>query len=1147
MDGVTTDSDGRVAELVLWDNQLTGPIPAELGNLTNLNELYLSGNQLTGPIPAELANLTNLSNLDLGGNELTGPIPAELGNLTNLEYLELGGNQLTGCVPIGLRDVAEENDLGELGLPDCGFEGRATAIRVGADVRGALDYDGDIDYFRFTAKEGQLYQIDVALGTLDDSIVDLFDSDGSFLDTNDDRGSALASRLFWEAPSSGERYVAVEGYDTGTYTLTVSLITDDHANSEGRATAIRVGADVRGALDYDGDIDYFRFTAKEGQLYQIDVALGTLDDSIVDLFDSDGSFLDTNDDRGSALAARLFWEAPSSGERYVAVDGYGTGTYTLTVSLPGRLVDTADDDGSVASDRAALVALYNATGGPGWIARTNWLSGRPLDEWFGVITDSAGRVAELVLWDNQLTGPIPAELGDLTNLRVLYLGFNELTGPIPAELGNLTNLNELYLSGNQLTGPIPAELGNLTNLSNLDLGGNQLTGPIPAWLGNLTNLVYLGLIGNELTGPIPAELGNLTNLRQLYLDSNRLRGSIPAELGDLTNLSNLDLGGNQLTGPIPAGLGNLTNLNELDLSVNQLTGPIPAWLGNLTNLSWLDLEAKQLKGPIPVWLGNLTNLEYLFLGFNELTGPIPAELGNLTNLSWLYLGGDQLTGPIPAELGDLTNLVELGLWENQLTGPIPAELGNLTNLGGLYLWDNQLTGPIPAELGNLTNLYELDLSGNQLTGPIPAELGNLEHLDLSGNELTGPNTADDGGSVASDRAALVAFYNATKGASWITRTNWLSGRPLDEWHGVTTNSDGRVTGLWLSENQLTGPIPAELGDLTNLVYLGLADNELTGPIPAELGDLINLGWLILGENQLTGPIPAALGDLIHLGWLELWGNELTGPIPAALGDLTNLVTLFLSGNELTGCVPVGLRDVAEDNDLGELGLPDCGFEGRATEIRVGADVRGALDYDGDIDYFRLFARQGRSYQIDVALGTLDDSIVSLYGDDGSFLDSNDDYGDTFASRLFWEAPSSGERYVAVDGYGTGTYTLTVSIVDDHGDDFESATRIAVGDAIAIELEDRDESDVLVFLAEPGTKYVFTLNWENYNRWDDPAGPIMALFDAEGQELARLRNYDFSQNSIRNKIVWQAVTRGDYYVVVGNGVILGSFALTVTVR
>ena len=154
-------------------------------------------------------------------------------------------------VPEGHEDVPDDhgNDIDD-----------ATAIRVGADVRGALGYDGATDFFRFQAERGQSYQIDVALGTLDDSIVYLYDSDG-WLDTNDDYGDTLASRLYWTAPSSGERYVAVEGYGIGTYTLTVSLsdLIDDHANSEREATAIREGADVRGALDYDGDIDYFRF------------------------------------------------------------------------------------------------------------------------------------------------------------------------------------------------------------------------------------------------------------------------------------------------------------------------------------------------------------------------------------------------------------------------------------------------------------------------------------------------------------------------------------------------------------------------------------------------------------------------------------------------------------------------------------------------------------------------------------------------------------------------------------------------------------------------------------------------------------------------------------------------------------------------
>ena len=344
------------------------------------------------------------------------------------------GERYIAVVGYGIGTYTLTVSLSDLIDDHANWEGDATAIRVGADVRGAMDYDGDIDFFRFQAEQGQSYQIDVALGTLDNSIVDLYDGGGSFLDTNDDHGDTFASRLYWNAPSSGERYVAVYGYGIGTYTLTVSLsdVIDDHANSEGDATAIRVGADVRGALEYDGDVDFFRFQAEQGQSYQIDVALGTLDDSELVLLDPDGRELAYNDDYGDTLASRLYWNAPSSGERYVAVEGYGIGTYTLTVSIVDDHGDTAEDGVGVASDRAALVALYNATEGGSWTTRTNWLSGRPLDEWHGVTTDSDGRVTALNLSSNSLYGALPAALGDLTNLESLRLSDNPLTwGPHP--------------------------------------------------------------------------------------------------------------------------------------------------------------------------------------------------------------------------------------------------------------------------------------------------------------------------------------------------------------------------------------------------------------------------------------------------------------------------------------------------------------------------------------------------------------------------------------------------------------------------------------------------------------------------------------------------------------------------------------------
>ena len=382
------------------------------------------------------------------------------------------------------------------------------------------------------------------------------------------------------------------------------------------------------------------------------------------------------------------------------------------------------------TDKAALVALYNATDGPNWANNRNWLSDRPIGEWSRVSTDGDGRVTGLWLDGNQLSGSIPSELSNLENLRALSLSYNQLSGSIPSELGNLANLGVLWLDGNQLSGSMPSQLGNLANLYSLWLNGNQLSGSIPSQLGNLANLERLSLDHNELSGSIPSELGNLANLGELRLDGNQLSGSIPSELGNLDNLEYLNLDGNQLSGSIPSELGNLDNLEYLNLDGNQLSGSIPSELGNLANLYWLGLYGNQLSGSIPPELDNLANLEGLYLFGTELSGSIPSELGNLPNLEWLVLHDNQLSGSIPSELGNLPNLERLVLHDNQLSGSIPPELGNLDNLVTLYLSGNQLSGSIPPELGNLDNLEYLYLDGNQLSGCVPAKL-----LDVPSNDV----------------------------------------------------------------------------------------------------------------------------------------------------------------------------------------------------------------------------------------------------------------------------------------------------------------------------------------------------------------------------------------------------------------------------
>ena len=104
-----------------------------------------------------------------------------------------------------------------------------------------------------------------------------------------------------------------------------------------------------------------------------------------------------------------------------------------------------------------------------------------------------------------------------------------------------------------------------------------------------------------------------------------------------------------------------------------------------------------------------------------------------------------------------------------------------------------------------------------------------------------------------DRDVLVVLYNATDGPNWVTNTGWLSEQPIGQWHGVITDSDGRVTHLHLESNELSGEIPPELGNLSNLKTLSLRDNQLSGAIPSELGNLANLQTLLLEYNRRLIP------------------------------------------------------------------------------------------------------------------------------------------------------------------------------------------------------------------------------------------------------------------------------------------------------
>ena len=395
---------------------------------------------------------------------------------------------------------------------------------------------------------------------------------------------------------------------------------DDHGNTIDDATPIGLGESAIGSLDGGDDKDVFVFHAESGKSYEAELsnsffaAFGSKTGPLMAVYDSAGQEIARIEEDSVRKAVK--WTAEDTGNYYVVLgDGASSGSYSLAVSTVAVPMIPTPETLSTATptptptdaspDRAVLEALYNATDGPNWSDNTNWLSDAPLGEWYGVYTDANGRVSQLRLPVNQLSGEIPPELGSLSNLAVLHLYRNELSGNIPPELGSLSNLREIFLRGNQLSGCIPTELRdvpdsdlnqlglqfcdtatatpedraallalyNATDGPNWSDNTNWLSDrPLGDWYGVTTDdegrVIWLMLGGNQLSGEIPPELGSLANLETLELPDNQLSGEIPSELANLPNLDWIFLFGNQFIGCVPDGLGDDMGTPPVALQAN---------------------------------------------------------------------------------------------------------------------------------------------------------------------------------------------------------------------------------------------------------------------------------------------------------------------------------------------------------------------------------------------------------------------------------------------------------------------------------------------------------------------------------------------------------------------------------------------------
>lgn len=332
--------------------------------------------------------------------------------------------------------------------------------------------------------------------------------------------------------------------------------------------------------------------------------------------------------------------------------------------------------------------------------------------------------------------------------------------------------------------------------------------PIGEWEGVECNaegrVTKLELSGDSLYGAIPAEIGQLTELEQLEIDLHCYEGvqnSCPAEVFQLNKLKELsisipnsdDVAGSKIPEKI-----DLPVIEELDLV--GFDGPIDG-LCKLTTLT--SLEIVDLNAVIPDAIGNLVNLTNLNISSSyDAKGSVPESIGKLKNLKQLTIDYSQFfgsvkgaSGKIPASIWDLTNLERLFLRKAaDAPSSIPADkVAMMTNLESIVICNSALTGQIPKELFASKKLCEVALYDNpELTGPIPDEI--CDCLDMS--------------SINFNRNNLTGTIPAKIG------------------------NLKKLTRLWLEGNkQLTGTIPAGIGGLDKLLNFGLEDTQVSRNVP----------------------------------------------------------------------------------------------------------------------------------------------------------------------------------------------------------------------------------------------------------------------------------------------------------------------------
>lgn len=475
----------------------------------------------------------------------------------------------------------------------------------------ALSNQKVINSFKFLASENETLKTDVvATINNNDKIISATLPQGS--DLSGLKPAISISELAKVTPSDATRLdfsepvkyaVIAEDGSSQVYTANIDVIKNTEAKIESYKILVSVNSDGSNDdqiyYDIEGIIDH------DNKTISIAIPEGSISTELIP----------TMEYSSDATITPQAEEAIFEGMTYkITSENGNSNTYSLQIE-------------TVPNERKILLDLYRSN-------ISNWLtwdiSSLDISEWEG-ITVYDHRVIQIDL-PNKNISVLTADLGklsQLTDLAIQNTDSSEKISSIPNEIGNLENLRSLFLNGNNLT-DIPPSIGNLSNLDRLALNSNRLYS-IPDEIGNLSNLKWLILSDNNIS-TLPSSIGNLSSLTELFLNDNRLY-SLPDELSQLPLIKTLRLSNNKLT-DVQQSIEQMSAVESIDLSYNSFAS-FPTKILQMQSLKAITMDGNELF-TIPSDLGNMSALELASFYRNSLVN-IPEELSKLTNLKQLNI------------------------------------------------------------------------------------------------------------------------------------------------------------------------------------------------------------------------------------------------------------------------------------------------------------------------------------------------------------------------------------------------------------------------------------------------------------------------------------------------------------------------------